>query len=397
MSLVANEKGVEFSTLRIINSSPNVQTTLEKKMLSKMETYSAVVKTFYTNSVPSLIPEDFVLMKILPKRDINADVLHDWDDEKGGEMNHHLAPVENHQLVILRNETHNILGLVHKISQFCDSVNKKIFVFGTNFGNDAQYHIDANLPAGIYNVVEPSANGVAIHYISFSIDATGRAIFKFNQEFLSQFYVELDPDFAKVIDVESVLWAGTDEIYDTLIYAGTDNEVLYVNGIFEHDIQAVTPGGRGVSWISNRSIFLVDRRLSLVVEMSMPFSRTVLSEDGKHVEKYRLAEFPIDGYIESKGSAQSINGQVQSKVKTTDTLQGGLTDFTRGFPETHIIHFLPGDLYTVNTRLYIIYRGFTGGKVEMPFAIGDGFFDLEVLFVKKAKNGAAGQHIPQSS
>ena len=119
----------------------------------------------------------------------------------------------------------------------------------------------------------------------------------------------------------------------------------------------------------------------------MPFSRTIQSENGKYREKYRLCEFPISNYVESKGILESMNGQTLSKVTITDTLQGGLTDFTKGFQESHVIHFLPGDLFTVNTRLYVVYKDLAGEKVEQPFQIEKGFFDLELLFIKKEDVG----------
>ena len=389
-SLIANQKDGELHTLRIINSHHNVQTTLEKKMLKSMETYSAVVKTFYTNAVPSLLTENIVFMKVFPKDDEDEPVT-EWEVET-----HFLDAVPNHQLTIRRDSTHNILGLVHQISQFCVEVNKNIFLYGSDYGVNAAYHIAPvagftnNVAPDIHNEVTPNINGQAIHHISFSIDSNGRAIFRFSQEFLRQFYVELDENFAKMIGIEQYLWAGEGGL-GNLVYAGDhNNSTLFrptgAGPYFNHNIECTTVGGRGLDWKSNRSIFLADRRQTLVVEMSMPFSRTILSEDGTRKEKYRLAEFPIDNYIESKGTAQSTRGQVLAKVKTTDTLQGGLTDFTKGFSESHIIHFLPGDLTTVNTRLYIVYKSLTGEKVELPFELGYGFYDLEILFVKKVKN-----------
>ena len=122
-SLVANKTDGDLHTLRIINSSPNVQTTLEKKMLKHMQAYSAVVKTFYTNAVPSLLPENIVLMKVFPKGDFDDPVTM-WEVEM-----HFLEEVPNHQLTILRDSTHNILGLVHQISQFCVEINKNVYNF----------------------------------------------------------------------------------------------------------------------------------------------------------------------------------------------------------------------------------------------------------------------------
>ena len=134
--------------------------------------------------------------------------------------------------------------------------------------------------------------------------------------------------------------------------------------------------------MSKRPIYLCDERESLLLEMSLPFSRTVSSKDGVHTEKYRLAEFPIDNYVDISGTAKNVNGQMEVKIHTTDSLQGGLTDFTRGFPESHVIHFLPGDIQSINTRIFCSYCNFDGSREEKAFLV-DGFWDLELLFMKK--------------
>jgi hypothetical protein len=399
MSLVANEKGGSFETLRIINNKANVQTTLEKRLLKDLQTYSAAVKTFYTNAVPSLLAEDVQLLKVYPKDDLDQ-IPDEWTLTANA-----LDREENHRLTIKRAETHNILGLVQQISKFFKEINKKIHLYGSDFGANAAYHIT---PPVAFNPLVIHNEVAATVHVAFSIDTNGRASFKCSQAFLDQFYIQFDPNFAKLIDIPTYLWSGTTtnnarvsegSIYD--LGAGPQVATLYrttpVFDRFNFTIHSTTPGGRGLEFVSNRSIFLADQRQTLVVEMSMPFSRTVLSEDGKHVEKYRLCEFPIDNYIKTKGTARSRNGQVLANVETTDTLQGGLTDFTRGFPETHIVHFLAGDLYTVNTRIYIVYKNFTGVKVEKAFELGDGFYDLEILFIKKEKNGRGKQRVPQRS
>jgi hypothetical protein len=233
------------------------------------------------------------------------------------------------------------------------------------------------------------ATGNPITYLSFSIDSTGRAIFKCNQAFLNQFYIEINRDFSDMIDIPYLLWAGTNPLGQLVTQdnpPGTDMITLdlYGDEIFQYTIQSTTPGGLPISFRSNRSIFLADRRQTLVVEISFPFSKTIHSLDGKYIERYRLCEFPIDNYVEIHASAESLNGQVIEKIKLRDTLQGGLIDFTKGYPETHIIHFMNGNLYTANTRIYVVYKDFVGTYIEKPFDI-DGFYDLEILFIKKVK------------
>jgi len=386
MSLVANES-TEFTSLRIVGSSDTIQTTLKNKLLKNMEKYSAVVRTFYTNAVPTIFPYHYDLIKIYPKDDLDAAV------NQFANNPHFLSPIPNHVLTIPYGTVHNILGLVESISSFIKEVNKNIFIYGSVFGANAAYYIAPGVDLAdqvqIHDDVDPGEPN-----ISFSIDSAGLVIFDCSQAFLDQWYIEINPDFAKLLDISRYLWAGTNTqnqlVYEGRVFQQLGEDItatLFREPVagtrnFNFTINSTTTDGRGLVFSSKRSIFLADQRQTLVVEMSLPFSRTIHSENGKHVEKYRLCEFPIDNYIESRGTLESLNGQALAKVTLTDTLQGGLTDLTRGFQETHIIHFLPGDLYTVNTRIYIVYKSFAGGKIETPFDL-DGFYDLELLFTKK--------------
>jgi len=388
MSLVANETD-EISSLRIVNNTAVVHTTLKNRFLKKMEKYSAAVRTFYTNAVPPLFHEDFVLLKIYPKDDLDA-LVTQWVNPPHA---HYIEPEQHHELQIKRDETHNILDFVQQISDFLKKVNKNIFIYGSSWGANVNHHIGPGIvdPTQIHDNVDTGEP-----FISFSIDSGGHAIFDLNQEFLDQWYIEFDPHFATLIGIERYLWSGT-TTQNIRVSEGSVFE--HVPGVpltatlfrepnpgvlnFNYTIDSITVGGRGLVFSSKKSLFLADQRQTLVVEMSLPFSRTIHSENGKYLEKYRLCEFPIDNYIDSRGSLECLNGQTLAKVRTTDTLTGGLSDFTKGFQETHIIHFLPGDLYTINTRIYIVYKSFTGVHVEKDYELNGGFYDFEVLFVKK--------------
>jgi hypothetical protein len=121
--------------------------------------------------------------------------------------------------------------------------------------------------------------------------------------------------------------------------------------------------------------------------------------DGEYKEKFRLAEFPLSDYVKIQSKSQTQNGQTISKTTIVDSLQGGLTDYCKNNPLTHVIHFLPGDLAVANVRIYMEYRDMVRRVVEVPFDVRDGFFDLELLFCKKKKNvgrKSGQQRIPEA-
>ena len=108
MALIANE-GDGFKSLRLINSKANVVTTLESPFLKDMQHYSAVVRNFYTNSVPSLFPEDFKLLEIFDKREMGEELpYYDVGVFYG-------AVVDRFRLIIKRDECHNMLDFVKRI------------------------------------------------------------------------------------------------------------------------------------------------------------------------------------------------------------------------------------------------------------------------------------------
>ena len=388
MSLIANDVDTSMSRLRLVNTNTSSQlTTLQEKFVKGVEGYSCVVKSFYSNAVPPMFSEDFTLLEIFPKNDEQKDYEEEWAAGAPNAPAHFLAVESRHRLRIVREHHHDMLAFVQYISAWLDEFNRSLTLWGSNFGANNIYHIDGGNGydgTQIANVVD------ATTFVGFFIDAAGRCHFYGSDEFFSQFFIKLDASFADMVGLPRILWAGTSLAGGHLRYAGQllppNNEPasIFLTGVpdeFQYLINA-SNFGRGFTFASTRPIYLADERDFLLLEMSLPFSRTVSSRDGIHTEKYRLAEFPIDNYIQISGTAKNIDGQMQVKVLTTDTLQGGLIDFTRGFPESHVIHFLPGDIQAINTRISCNYKKFNGTEKELPFLV-DGFWDLELLFMKK--------------
>lgn len=389
MSLIANDVDTTMSRLRLVNTNTSSQlTTLQDKFVKGVEGYSCVVKSFYSNAVPPMFSENFTLLEIFPKNDEQKEYVEEWPAAAPNAPAHFLAPEKRHQLKITREHHHDMLAFVQYISEWFDDFNQSLHLWGSNFGANNAYHIDgANGYDGtqIVNVLD------ATTFVAFSIDAAGRCHFYGSDDFFSQFFIKLNEDFAQMVGLPQILWAGTNpgqaaekRFAGQLLPPDNEPASIFIEAVpneFQYLINAYN-FGNGFTFASSRPIYLADERNFLLLEMSLPFSRTVSSRDGIHTEKYRLAEFPIDNYVEISGTARNVDGQMQVKVLTTDSLQGGLIDFTRGFPESHVIHFLPGDIQAINTRISCNYKKFDGTTKELPFLV-DGFWDLELLFMKK--------------
>ena len=141
--------------------------------------------------------------------------------------------------------------------------------------------------------------------------------------------------------------------------------------------------GGGASFVSTRSIFLMDERQALVVELTIPSSRVIQSDDSVVTERYRLAEFALDRFVNMRGKIQINNDGVENKLTASDQLEGGLLSLTNNSMSTHIIHMLPGAIRAINTRIFCNYRTWDGTRSDQPYLMDNAFWDIDLLFCKK--------------
>ena len=203
MSLIANDVDTTMSLLRLVNTNTSSRlTTLKDKFVKEVDKYSCVVKSFYTNAVPPLFSDDFVLLEIYPKNDEQKDYDEDWPQNPA----HFLAEGSRHTLTVVREHHHNMLAFIQYISTWFDEFNRALTLHGSNFGANNQYHIPG---LGGYNPALPLNVVDATNHVGFFTDAAGRCQFYGSDAFFSQFFIVLDEDFAELVGLPEILWAGT--------------------------------------------------------------------------------------------------------------------------------------------------------------------------------------------
>ena len=380
MSIVANDIDTRMVTLRISDTRSNHSThTLKSRLLKDTSKYSCIVQNLYTDSVPPLLAEDTVLLAILAKDVGGAAYPYTNDNFTSTTI---AAPYTQQTKLILRRDHHqNVLAVLQYISMFVDQFNDFIATQNiVNLGGDANFNIDRKIdPALPHDQITQLAD----RNVGFSVDGSGRAEFFCSDEFLSNFFIYLNPDMASFIGLPTYIFGGNDGV-DNI--TGQTHDLFHIPGgqiapVYSHGIEYASPRGN-VTFRSSSPFYLIDQRETLDVELTIPVSRTINSENGQYGEKVRLASFPIDSYIKTFTHISTKNGETMPTIRIKDNFQGGLLDLADGYQESHVKHFMPGTVRAINTRIYCSYRLWSGVRKEMDFVI-DGFYDMQLLFMRK--------------
>jgi hypothetical protein len=142
---------------------------------------------------------------------------------------------------------------------------------------------------------------------------------------------------------------------------------------------------------SIQSIFEMDDRLSIDLEISLPISQTIDVENSKEQHTFLLARFVISDYKHIETRVQQRKGVVLSKAVIQDTLALGVHDLVRNTPEAHTTQLLPGKIQVLDSRLVFRYRSYSilNGTLKSEiksriFSMDEhGVYDILLEFNKK--------------
>ena len=326
MSIVANDVDTRMKSIRISDSRSNHSShTLKEELLKDASKYSCIVKSLFTNSVPPILVEDTVLLAILPKDAIGQPFNYTVADLRDVVIG---APYEAYsKLILQRGHHYNILQVIQYISTFVDNFNTRIAVHGVNLGIVGGVLI----PAKVQNllVAHDLSEFEPDRHVGFSIDSSGRGQFYCSESFLSNFFFFINPDFAKLVGLTQFLFGGsllgafvtsdTEDIREEDANFDPQNPAY----VFQWEPSYVhVPPGLGLTFKSDYPFFLLDQRLSLDVELTIPVSRIINVVNGEYTEKFRLASFLIDNYINTNSKITTVDGIARPSIRVRDTLQG---------------------------------------------------------------------------
>ena len=428
MSVTANDKGAVEQRVNLIKRGEgDIQhVMLNSILIKKSENYALMTDRFVTNMAPFIMQHPRTIMKFRPKRDaydvnFNPNDVNEYDIANPDE------------LVLSR--VSDFTSKVYSVARLCEAL--AVFVKDFNFAlhiQGAHYTFidrriprhaialahDAN-PNGFHpydlgNYVAPGDVGYRVPpvndlnpYVALGFSHEGCIQLTMSHHFLTNFYIELDPVFAKQVGFPQYIYAN--EVGNVVTISnqpGIPDLLLppvFVGGVWEQHFvndSAIPMAANGQPRViqSTKSVFNCDDRLSVDIEISLPLSQSIDVFNGSETHTYLLNRFMITDYVTVQGRTQQKGGVILTKSIINDKLSVGFTDLVYNQPTSHTAQLLNGKIQEMDVRLVLRYKKYTievtnAGLITLPndqlkFTIArktielehDGLYDLLLAFNK---------------
>ena len=146
-----------------------------------------------------------------------------------------------------------------------------------------------------------------------------------------------------------------------------------------------------ISITSTESIYRVDDRLSIDVEVTLPLARTIDVHKKQEKQTYLLSRFIVKDYVNVSTIAQQRGGFLLTKSMMQDKLSTGFTDLVADQPGTHSSQLKNGEIRELDVRLALRYKDWEVINSILTYSIKhktlelepDGCYDLLLAFNKR--------------
>jgi len=379
MSVLINEKGVFTKKITISrHGSSYSENTLSSVFIKHTDKYSLKATNFVTNVVPPLWHGERTLFRIREKSGIGQPIIPYWV----------AYPFTEYANCTLSN-IFSIPQLISEVSEFFTRFNllAQADETGVNYGLTPLNEKDIIN----YYETEVDAQGdprfFLQDYCTFGVDTSGKVILRLAKKFLTEFYIIVDAEFATLLGLSEYVWAATRPNGDMITH--NDDVTLFTappsTFIFNEQVGDGTDADNAtfLRFVSGRSIYNLDRRLSVDVDVTIPHANIVSSLFGEETHEHTLLRFAIADYIRTNGSNHVTGNLIKSSIDFDDELQIGNTDLVRKTENIQAITLLPGHIQAINT--YVFVRYIEGGVVQRyPLSVDStGFWRLVLAFNKK--------------
>ena len=346
---LANIKGGYLKTVEISRDSFHYSNTmLSEELIKKSDNYVVQVPRFITNTCPNLNIIDEIMFEVLPR----------------GQQNETFAQALNHLPMWL---------LLDSLRQFRPS------------GYKSWSELARLLSKFFKKLCTLSGDD---DLIVFSLNDNGTFQLKFSADFCDAFYIRVGPQtqlktgfpeyifqIAQTVGGVTTLFTHVDGLENFLV----PHNIILALLLFTN-IQDLVP--TEVSFISTYSLNKFDDRLSINCHCTLPLSSKIAVLDGKERQDFVLCRFPFVDLHEVHSEVTSDEMFTRKQV-VKERIDLGLTDFTRGNPDSVGVMMLPGYIQVMNILLQVRY--YSNGEIitrDMNFA--NGFFDFKLLLSKKS-------------
>lgn len=379
---------------------------LNNALINKSDNYHLQVDRFITNEIPEIMQNPRVLMKIRPRYEFlesqNYAPTNQIDGYHTQAYSLQLNLTEKHELLLkyykFQPRVFSLAGLCAAFGQYVRKFNfilnitgaDHMFVHQNGFG-DARAIPELpiagdQIDLGTY---VPKAN--VVDYLKVGIEADGSVDLHFSRGFLSNFYIELDPVFAKIIGFPILIYS---QVQGGNVHISNQANVDPLIDDQDFDLNLGVPdlGATGFeSIISTKSIFQYDERISIDIEMALPIARTIDVFNKKEKHTTILSRFMLTDYKELETIIEQRHGVIMSKSILQDRLAAGTVDLVRGQPQTHTAQLLGGRIQAMDMRLVLRYKDFVVTNKVLSYNVKHktmeltehGFVDIMLHFIKK--------------
>lgn len=342
----ANLKGGYITSVEVSRDNFHFsKTMLSEELIKKSDNYVIQIPRFITNTCPDLNVIDEIMFEILPR----------------GDHNENLAQALNRLPLYLQ---------VDALRQFKPT------------GYKSWSELARLMSKFFKRLTTLSPNP---ELIVFSLRDNGTFTLTFSSEFSDTFYIKVGPQTQLKTGFPEYIFQIVEEVGQvTTVFThvdGIDNLFTVANGVVSFsDIQDDVPNP--VSFISSYSLNKFDDRLSIDCICTLPIASKISVLNGVERRDFVLCRFPFVDLHEIYSEVTSDETFTRKQV-IEERIDLGLTDFTRGNPDSVGVLMLPGYIQVMNIVLQVRY--FTGDGIftkDMNFS--NGFFDFKLLFSKKS-------------
>ena len=151
---------------------------------------------------------------------------------------------------------------------------------------------------------------------------------------------------------------------------------LGLNFVLDAQIED-TANGKPRTIQSTNSVYRVDDRLSIDVEISLPLRKYIDILDGAEKHTFVLNRFVVTDYISVEAKIQQKGGVLLTKNVFQDKLNTGFQDLVNDRPGSHAAKLMNGKIQELDVRLVKRYKKYRVENDKLKFEIMHDPFELE--------------------